>query len=48
MCYTPPTHSNSLLLFFFFFCPAAQLYTLVQHVEVASIKGLQTENYDQA
>lgn len=25
-----------------------QLYTLVQHVEVASIKGLQTENYDQA
>eukprot|EP00903_Cladosiphon_okamuranus_P014969 g13855.t1 len=25
-----------------------KLYTLVQHVEVASIKGLQTENYDQA
>lgn len=25
-----------------------QLYTLVQHVEVADIKGLQTENYDQA
>lgn len=25
-----------------------QLYTLVQHVEVASIKGLQTENADQA
>ncbi|CAB1121055.1 unnamed protein product [Ectocarpus sp. 6 AP-2014] len=25
-----------------------KLYTLVQHVEVANIKGLQTENYDQA
>ncbi|CAM9246352.1 unnamed protein product [Hapterophycus canaliculatus] len=25
-----------------------KLYTLVQHVEVASIKGLQTENFDQA
>lgn len=30
------------------FACCAQLYTLVQHVEVANIKGMQTENYDQA
>lgn len=44
----PTLHPPSRLRDPHFFCFVVQLYTLVQHVEVASIKGLQTENYDQA